>query len=146
MARIIYSCFVVAGLPWSFGVDAFALGCVIAEIYLSSNLMSAKVESDREQLATINVLFGPFPVDYARGLEALSPGMFTFNDTAIAVRYPPGNEPISDPDSIADPDHAEALRRLELVQPISVSYKPLKLAWSNLILYRAKCTTRPYAI
>lgn len=77
--------------------------------------MSGKTDSDREQLAAVNILFGPFPEEYARGLDTLSPDIFEFNDTTVVVRYPP------DKDSMSDPDHASALRRLELLQPISVS-------------------------
>lgn len=73
------------------------------------------MDTDQEQLAAIDVLFGPFPEDYARVLDHRFPGTFNFDDGSVAVRYPTGSEFVS------NSDHAEACCRLELLRPISVS-------------------------
>ncbi|KAI0359242.1 kinase-like protein, partial [Trametes cingulata] len=103
---------VTLGLPWSFGVDAFGIGCVLAEVYLQYNVIRMDIESDREQLATIDALVGPFPESYARLVEEKVPGTFVFGDT-ISVKYPgDGKDP-------TDHNHVSALRRLSQVRPLS---------------------------
>lgn len=102
------------GCPWSFGVDAFSLGCVIAEIHLSDTLVPSASTTDQERLATVEKLVGPFPEDYAQSIEDRFPDTFAFEDTMAVVIYPPTDE------SISEPDHIAALRRLEQIRPISV--------------------------
>ncbi|KAH9855860.1 kinase-like protein [Lenzites betulinus] len=101
------------GLPWSYGIDTFALGCVISELYLVDVLFSSDVDSDQEHLATWDKLVGPFPTDYALNVENEFPGTFVFDGPTAVVKYP------SREDSVTDLDHVEALRRLEEVKPIS---------------------------
>ncbi|KAI0359117.1 kinase-like protein [Trametes cingulata] len=103
---------VTLGLPWSFGVDSFGVGCVIAEVYLQHNVISMDIETDREQLATIDALVGPFPEAYARLIEEKVPGTFVFGDV-VSVKYPgEGKNP-------TDRIHTSALRRLSQVRPLS---------------------------
>ncbi|OSD02445.1 kinase-like protein [Trametes coccinea BRFM310] len=59
---------VALGLPWSFGVDAFAIEFIIAELYLAEAVIHGDTESDTERLAIIDRLVGPFPEEYARSI------------------------------------------------------------------------------
>ncbi|KAL7281165.1 hypothetical protein ACG7TL_004473 [Trametes sanguinea] len=104
---------VVLGLPWSYPVDRFALGCVLTELFLGRNLFSSDIDGDREYLATIDRLVGPFPDRFARSIESNHPGVFAFGDK-VTVQYPsPGSLQSAS-------EYAEAMRRLELVRPLGV--------------------------
>ncbi|KAI9057841.1 kinase-like protein, partial [Trametes sanguinea] len=103
---------VVLGLPWSYAVDAYGLGCVLAEIYLEENLVALDIDTDLEQLATIDSLLGPFPREFAMMVNEKSPDTFTISDV-VKVNFP---LPIPDAPS---PEEVDALRRLEQLRPVS---------------------------
>ncbi|KAI0349056.1 kinase-like protein [Trametes cingulata] len=103
---------VVLGLPWSYGVDAFNIGCVMAELYLQENLLKLDIEGDIEYLAAIDALVGPFPEDYALMVNARFPNIFTLTGR-VTVKFPAdGTDP-------HDPEACEALRRLASIRPVS---------------------------
>ncbi|OSD06155.1 kinase-like protein [Trametes coccinea BRFM310] len=103
---------VVLGLPWSYPVDCFGMGCVIAELYLGHNLFNPDIEGDREYLAAVERLLGAFPADFAREVEIRHPGHFSFSDKA-SVEFPPLGT------LLAAADYVEAMRRLERIQPLA---------------------------
>ncbi|KAI9057280.1 kinase-like protein, partial [Trametes sanguinea] len=98
-------------LPWSFGVDVFAVGCVIAETYLLENLFHPKVETDFEHLAMIDRICGPFPRDFAKSVEALKPGIFRLFPR-VEVIFPCADVPLE------DEANRSAVRRLESMKRI----------------------------
>ncbi|KAI9069266.1 kinase-like protein [Trametes sanguinea] len=104
---------VTLGLPWSYSIDSFGVGCVIAELYLGRQLFDGDIDTDREYIATIERLLGPFPETFAREIESKYPGVFTFEGTKVAVQYPP---PCS---LLSASDYADAMRRLERVKPLA---------------------------
>ncbi len=101
------------GLPWSHGVDTYAVGCVIAELYLTGNLFYPEIASDREHLALIERILGPFPLDFASTVEAMYPGTFRF-DHSPTVIFPPGGI------TFAGEQYARPMQRILDAQPISV--------------------------
>ena len=102
------------GLPWKFGVDVFAVGCVIAEIYLGNQLFSSDISSDREHLAALDRVLGPFPQAFAQMIDTRFPGTFSLNDYHVKVCYP-------SIDTVLTRDsHAAPMRRLERMRPLSV--------------------------
>ncbi|KAI9062000.1 kinase-like protein [Trametes sanguinea] len=102
---------VVMGLPWSYGVDSFAIGCTIGELYTMTAIFEPDIEGDREYLAAIDRVLGPFPTGYATALEAKYPGTFCVAER-VSVKYPPTL------DGIPRSEDADAMRRLERIRPI----------------------------
>ncbi|KAI0661151.1 kinase-like domain-containing protein [Cubamyces menziesii] len=102
---------VALGLPWTMNVDNFSIGCVVSELYLGRSLFDCEIESEREYLAAIDNLLGPFPEDFARAVERKYPGNFEF-DGRVTVNYPA-------PGAQAEEEYADAMRRLERVQPLA---------------------------
>ncbi|KAI0352249.1 kinase-like protein [Trametes cingulata] len=102
---------VILGLSWSFGVDAFAIGCVLAELYLMEHLFDGAIENDHEHLATVDRLLGPFPEAYARRIDMKYPGTFVFGDRT-RVRYPPVDV------SPSIELHLDPMRRLEATKAL----------------------------
>lgn len=109
------------GLPWSYGVDAFSCGCVIAELYIMSNLFSGDIDGDREYVAAIDRAVGPFSFEYATKIETKYPGTFIIGDKVL-VKFPPTES------GRPTMEHAPALRRLDLVRPISVRFSAVRLS------------------
>ncbi|KAH9887378.1 kinase-like protein [Cubamyces lactineus] len=105
---------VILGMGWSYGVDAFAIGCTLANIYLGNSLMSMDIDSDQEHLASIDRLVGPFPEEYARRLNEKYPKTFKF-DNGASVLFPPEGDVETDASCV------EAVTRLTRLQPISAS-------------------------
>ena len=75
------------GLEWSYGVDTFALGCILAETAIGRRLVSPDFETDRENLALIDRVFGPFPSEYARQINLRLPATFEL-DGRVSVIFP----------------------------------------------------------
>lgn len=104
----------MVGLPWDTTVDVFALGCVIAEVYLARQLLPRDVQSDQEHLAIIDKVFGPFPEPYAREVEQKFAGTFTFGVRGPTVVFPRDNFKQSEaPEGLV-------LRRIEELRPLWV--------------------------
>lgn len=112
------------GLPWTFSVDTFAIGCIIAELYLSQELLPRDIGSDREHLAILEKVLGPFPEVYARELEQTCAGTFTFSAQGASVVFPS----YVSADSVKA--HETTLKRLETIMPLSVCL--LSLLINNL--------------
>ena len=93
----------------------FAVGVVIAEIYLGRQLFSGAASCDREHLAALDRVLGPFPRAYAHTIDTRFPGTFNLNDDIVKVHYPLPETKVTR-DSYAVP-----LRRLERMRPLSVS-------------------------
>ncbi|PIL33112.1 hypothetical protein GSI_04561 [Ganoderma sinense ZZ0214-1] len=53
---------VTLGLLWGPGVDVFAIGCIMAEMYIGRQLFSERNGDDREHLAALDRVLGPFPL------------------------------------------------------------------------------------
>lgn len=104
----------LAGLPWGFSVDTFAVGCIIAELYLSRELLPRDIDTDREHLAILEKTLGPFPEVYARDLEQTCAGTFTFGSQGASVVFPPGVSTES------MKTYESNLKRLENMMPLSV--------------------------
>ncbi|KAI9065713.1 kinase-like protein [Trametes sanguinea] len=111
---------VLVGLPWSYPVDCFNIGCVIAELYLGRNLFDADIDGDREYLAAVERLLGAFPAGFARDVESHHPGHFAFSDK-VTVEYPPLGI------LLAAADYAEAMRRLERIRPLAAVVHDINL-------------------
>ncbi|KAI0359348.1 kinase-like protein [Trametes cingulata] len=112
---------VTLGLSWSFGVDVFAIGCVVAELYLMRRLLLGIVLDDREHLAHVNRIIGPFPEAYARAIEAKYSGTFAFSDGRVVVVYPPGGSTVSAADFVG------VMRWLEQSKPLSTCVHDVRL-------------------
>ncbi|KAI9062912.1 kinase-like protein [Trametes sanguinea] len=111
---------VVLGLPWSYAVDSFGVGCVLSELYLGHHLFDPQIASDREYLTAIERLLGPFPDELARTVESRNSGTFTFTSKAV-VQYPP-------PDVVQRvSEYTEAMRRLERVRPLAAQVHDIYL-------------------
>ncbi|KAI1789219.1 kinase-like protein [Ganoderma leucocontextum] len=104
---------VTLGLPWRFGVDVFAVGCVIAEIYLGNQLFSGDISSDREHLAALDRVLGPFPRAYAQTIEMRFPGTFNLDDNDVKVHFP------SLDTALTRASHGVPMRRLARMRPLS---------------------------
>ncbi|KAI0324868.1 kinase-like protein, partial [Cubamyces sp. BRFM 1775] len=102
----------LAGIPWTSGVDSFAIGCVLAELYLSHNLFDPTIEDDREYLVATERLLGPFPREYAVAIESKYAGTFKIEDS-VYVQFPPAHS------VMLASDYAESLRRLEAIKPLA---------------------------
>nr|VWO96853.1 Protein kinase domain-containing protein [Ganoderma boninense] len=112
---------VTLGLPWKFGVDVFAVGCMIAEVYLGNYLFSGDISSDREHLAALDRVLGPFSRVFARTVEAHFPGTFDLDDNEVRVIYP-------SLDTVPTRDtHSAPMLRLENLQPLSVDVHNIEL-------------------
>lgn len=63
------------GMPWGSQIDAFAMGCTIAELYTGCPLTywSASLE---ERLAGLEQAFGPWSFVGASKIEKVRPGTF----------------------------------------------------------------------
>lgn len=84
----VYSTHLRAGLQWSYGVDTYAVGCVIAELCLLSNLFPPEIASIREHLAIIERALGRFPLEFASVVEKHRPGTFLISTTSTSVIFP----------------------------------------------------------
>lgn len=93
-------------------MDAFAVGCVISELHLCSDLFPSGVSCDLEHLALVERVVGPFPEQYAHLVEMQRPGTFTLNPATVL--FPPRGMV----DSIAN--YSAAMVRLEQSLPLSV--------------------------
>ncbi|KAI1782448.1 kinase-like protein [Ganoderma leucocontextum] len=113
---------VTLGLPWGFGVDVFAVGVVIAELYLGNQLFSGDISCDREHLAALNRVLGPFTRAYAHTIETRFPGTFNLNEGDVKVHYPPPNTTVTR-DSYGAP-----MRRLERMRPLLADVHEPELA------------------
>ncbi len=77
-----------AGLPRTTSVDAFAMGCVMAELYLGRPLFHY-TETDIERLALVERVLGPFPEAVAERAEQVLVGRFIVDPPApVRVRFP----------------------------------------------------------
>ena len=93
----------------------FAVGCIIAELYLGNQLLSNEISSDREHLAALDRVLGPFPRAFAQTIDARFPGTFRLDDNHVKVQYP-------SLDAVLTRDaHGAPMRRLERMRPLSVS-------------------------
>ncbi|KAH9846245.1 kinase-like domain-containing protein, partial [Lenzites betulinus] len=70
-------------------VDAFAVGCIIAEVYLTQNLFDPAFSSTSEHLALVDRIAGPFPPGFARVINRDRPGTFRLQPKVEAVFPPP---------------------------------------------------------
>ncbi|KAL1942460.1 hypothetical protein VTO73DRAFT_6062 [Trametes versicolor] len=104
---------VTLGWSWSFGVDVYAVGCIIGELYVMRQLFDGAIQSDQEHLAAIDRLLGPYATDHAKRIELMYPGTFKFGDIP-RVRFPPLMA--IPPTSVV---HVEAWRRLDAIRPLS---------------------------
>ncbi|TFK85001.1 kinase-like protein [Polyporus arcularius HHB13444] len=77
---------VTLGLPWTAAIDAFATGCVAAELYLGRPLFHY-TDTDIERLALIERVLGSFPEDVAKNAERIQPGTFVL-ETPVHVVFP----------------------------------------------------------
>ncbi|KAI9061813.1 kinase-like protein [Trametes sanguinea] len=111
---------VVLGLPWSYTVDMFSIGCLITELYIMSELFGRDIGCDEEYLAAIDRMLGPFPAAYARRIEAKRPGTFVIADK-VSIRYPALD------DGPPNADDAEAFRRLEHLRPLAAQIHDIVL-------------------
>ncbi|KAH9848700.1 kinase-like protein [Lenzites betulinus] len=100
------------GVPWNRAVDNFSIGCVIAEMYLAHSLFDPDIDSDREYLATVDRLLGPYPRAYAEGIESKYSGTFILVNN-VAIQYPPEGAVTT------GVEFANSMRRLERVRPLS---------------------------
>ncbi|KAI1792828.1 kinase-like protein [Ganoderma leucocontextum] len=111
---------VTLGLPWRYGVDVFAVGCVIAELYLGNQLFSSDISSDREHLAALDRVLGPFPRVFAHTIDECFPGTFSLDDH-VKVHYP-------SLDTVLTRDgHGAPMRRLERMRPLSAEVHDVEL-------------------
>ncbi|KAI9064930.1 hypothetical protein FKP32DRAFT_1675203 [Trametes sanguinea] len=83
---------VTLGLPWSYGVDLFAAGCVMAELHLGRGLFP-RTQTDLERLAILERVLGNFPLSFAKRGESARPGTFAFGKP-VKVRYRPSIEDV----------------------------------------------------
>lgn len=102
------------GLPWSYGVDNFAAGCVLAELSLMRPLFCYELTTDREHLAMVERILGRFGSTFASAVEAKYPGTFAIGDK-VSVVFP------SRGSSVTWESHGEAMLRLARAHPLSVS-------------------------
>lgn len=103
------------GLPWNRAADNFSIGCVIAELYLSRRLFDNDMQTDREFLAAVERLLGPYSREFAEKIEAKHSGVFSFHNGTVSLLYPPAGSVLS------TSDYAESMRRLERIRPLAVS-------------------------
>lgn len=104
------------GLPWGVGVDTFAVRCIIAELYLGENLFPHTVACDKERLAVLDRVLGPFLEQFARHAEEKLPGTFNFDETGPTIMFQP--EPL---DEWQMAESEWTFKRLESMRPLSVS-------------------------
>ena len=64
-------------MPWSYPVDVFAAGCVIAEFVLGQRLF-APAGSSTEYLAMLDRILGPFPPAFVVRVQDDIRGKFVF--------------------------------------------------------------------
>ena len=100
-------------MPWSFEIDQFGIGCVLAEATMLRNIFEGDSESDREQLAFMDRIVGPFPEDYAAEVERVVPGTFSFCGR-VTVLYPAPGTPLT------RAEHSKPVLRIERARPLSV--------------------------
>ena len=106
----------LSGLLWGFSVDSFAIGCIIAELYLGRPLFPSEVSCDREHILILSRALGTFPILFARMVEDRFPGTFQISDdgTHSVVIFPPWEVPLS------RKEHLEPMKRVDSVRPLSV--------------------------
>ncbi|KAH9848476.1 kinase-like domain-containing protein, partial [Lenzites betulinus] len=98
-------------IPLTRAVDTFAVGCVIAEVYLMENLFDPDFASNFEHLALVDRITGPFSAVFARQIKRVRPGSFRFHPKVEvvfppkAIRFPRGRL-------------APSLRRVQQAKPI----------------------------
>ncbi|KAI1784736.1 kinase-like domain-containing protein [Ganoderma leucocontextum] len=99
------------GMRFGYGVDTFAVGCMLAEVQLNRPLFPYEIADDREHLALVERICGPFPFAFVADFEKQYPGYFHIEDDIAFVAYPgkPFNANV----------HNDALCRLRCATPIS---------------------------
>ena len=95
-------------------VDTFAVGCIMAEVYTSRRLFPDGIASDREHIALVERVCGPFSCEYATELEKTAPGTFKIRNGVARVVYPD--------DEFQEDVHGDGLRRLRQAKPVMVSH------------------------
>ncbi|KAI9058552.1 kinase-like protein, partial [Trametes sanguinea] len=103
---------VICGLRWSYGIDTYAVGCVIAELCLVKNLFPPEMTSTGEHLALVERIVGRFPRDFAKVVEAVKPGSFRIG-SSVSVNFPPRGLPSK------KEEYSDAMRRLSAARPFS---------------------------
>ena len=88
---------------------------MIAEIFLGHQLFSSAMSCDREHLAAVDRVIGPFPRAYAQTIDTRFPGTFDLNDGVVKVHYPPLDS------TVTRDTYGPPMRRLERLRPLSVS-------------------------
>ncbi|KAH9895269.1 kinase-like domain-containing protein [Cubamyces lactineus] len=105
---------VLTGFPWSYGVDAYGVGCILAELYLEEPLVSPEVASIREHLAVLDAVLGPFPQGFAQRINEQIPDSFLFVDGVPMVSFPSYRKCVP-----VEYHHARAYLRLGCLRPAS---------------------------
>ncbi|KAI0361339.1 kinase-like protein [Trametes cingulata] len=81
---------VTIGLSWSFAIDTFGAGCVLAELYLGRALFPYN-ENDLVRLALLERVLGPFPTSIAKRADRFRPGIFLI-DVPVRLQYSIGEQ------------------------------------------------------
>ncbi|OJT09410.1 Serine/threonine-protein kinase AFC2 [Trametes pubescens] len=123
---------VLLGLPWSYGVDTYAVGCVIVELFLTEDLFHPEIASDREHLTMIERVLERFPPDFASAIEEQMPGTFHISHAASVI-FPPAKEEFS------ATKHAPAMQRILEAEHISARIHDVEL----VDLLRNLCVVDP---
>lgn len=107
-----YSHWPNAGLEWDAPVDAFSVGCVLAELACGHPLFTASFDT-AERIAAIEVVIGFFPSVTVQAARKHNKGLFT-RDWPARVKFPP--------DSLKEEDMAnsEAMARIASLSHFSV--------------------------
>ena len=64
------------------------MGCVISETYLHRSLFPTACGSEREHLATVERVVGPFPLGFAKAVEARFPRTFQVGCDFASIIFP----------------------------------------------------------
>ncbi|KAI1783977.1 kinase-like protein, partial [Ganoderma leucocontextum] len=107
------------GMRFGYGVDVFAVGCVLAEVHLNRPLFPYDIADDREHLAVVERVCGPFPVTFVADFDKRRPGYFLVEDELAFVPYPG--------EAFKADVHGDAVRRLWSAKPISTRIHDLVL-------------------
>ncbi|KII93658.1 hypothetical protein PLICRDRAFT_171385 [Plicaturopsis crispa FD-325 SS-3] len=81
---------VTLGFPYSYTVDSYGVGCIVAELYLRRYLFPA-MSTIRERLVVLETVISTFPPDYASKIERKYPGSFS-KTSPRKVIYPEQND------------------------------------------------------
>lgn len=100
------------GIPWDLPVDAFSVGCVLAELYMGRPLFLSCLDS-LERLAAIEVVVGYFPTAL---IKASRKAKRLFHKASPQrVTFPPSDVDVDDMET------SEAVARIAGLSHISVS-------------------------